>query len=167
MALQDDLLEQADHLARRERTKPRQASLRRAVSAAYYALFHQLAHDVVRRTIPGSPLGMRTRARRALDHRSMKEVCKQFSSGGMSKVLKELIAPPMDPKLGAVAGAFVNLQEARHDADYNVEQSLDRASVSAKVAKARQAFLDWKAVRKTPNAAVFLAALLLHKRWNR
>src|SRR5260370_10190 len=40
MAFADDLLEQARHLANRERKKPRLASLRRAVSTAYYALFH-------------------------------------------------------------------------------------------------------------------------------
>jgi hypothetical protein len=33
-----DLLEQAKHLANREKKRPRQASLRRAVSTAYYAL---------------------------------------------------------------------------------------------------------------------------------
>jgi uncharacterized protein (UPF0332 family) len=42
MAFPDDLLEQANHLANREPELPRQASLRRAVSAAYYALFHLL-----------------------------------------------------------------------------------------------------------------------------
>jgi uncharacterized protein (UPF0332 family) len=41
----DDLLEQALHLAKREKKKPRQASLRRAVSTAYYALFHLLIHE--------------------------------------------------------------------------------------------------------------------------
>lgn len=40
MAFPDDLLEQAVHLARREPGRPRQASLRRAISTAYYALFH-------------------------------------------------------------------------------------------------------------------------------
>ena len=47
MALADDLLEQAQHLARRERQRPRQASLRRALSAAYYAVFHLLIADAV------------------------------------------------------------------------------------------------------------------------
>src|ERR1035438_5650076 len=45
MAFAEDLLEQAYHLARRERTKPRQASLRRAISTAYYALFHLLIRE--------------------------------------------------------------------------------------------------------------------------
>jgi hypothetical protein len=38
MSFADDLLEQAYHLANRESKKPKQASLRRAVSTAYYAL---------------------------------------------------------------------------------------------------------------------------------
>jgi uncharacterized protein (UPF0332 family) len=41
----DDLLQQAYHLARKERLNPRQASLRRAVSTAYYALFHLLIDE--------------------------------------------------------------------------------------------------------------------------
>ena len=45
MALASDLLEQAYHLARREPKRPRQASLRRAVSTSYYALFHLLISE--------------------------------------------------------------------------------------------------------------------------
>ena len=40
MAFHDDLLEQAQHLANRERTANRaKPALARAISAAYYALF--------------------------------------------------------------------------------------------------------------------------------
>ncbi len=49
MGLSQDLLDLADHLSRRERRKPRQASLRRAVSTAYYALFHLLIEDAIKR----------------------------------------------------------------------------------------------------------------------
>lgn len=44
----DDLLHQADHLARWDRRRPKQASLRRAVSTAYYALFHLLISTAVK-----------------------------------------------------------------------------------------------------------------------
>ena len=47
MSLHDDLLEQAQHLANRERKQPRQASLRRAISSACYALFHLLISEAV------------------------------------------------------------------------------------------------------------------------
>jgi hypothetical protein len=60
MSLATDLLEQARHLLRRERRRPRQASLRRAISAAYYALFHLLIEEatgalVGPNCVPGSP----------------------------------------------------------------------------------------------------------------
>jgi uncharacterized protein (UPF0332 family) len=47
MAFADDLLKQAYHLANRESGEPKQASLRRAVSTAYYALFHLLIDEAV------------------------------------------------------------------------------------------------------------------------
>ncbi len=47
MAYPDDLLEQAQHLAQREPKRPKQASLRRAISSAYYALFHLLISEAV------------------------------------------------------------------------------------------------------------------------
>ena len=47
MAFADDLLEQAYHLANKENDNPTQASLRRSVSTAYYALFHLLIDEAV------------------------------------------------------------------------------------------------------------------------
>lgn len=48
VALANDLLEQAYHLARKEPKRPRQASLRRAISTSYYALFHLLISEATR-----------------------------------------------------------------------------------------------------------------------
>jgi hypothetical protein len=47
MAFADDLLSDANHLAARGGKNPKQSSLRRAVSTAYYALFHLLIADFV------------------------------------------------------------------------------------------------------------------------
>jgi len=47
MAFADDLLEQAYHLANLETGDPKQSSLRRSVSTAYYALFHLLIDEAV------------------------------------------------------------------------------------------------------------------------
>jgi len=47
MAFADDLLKDAHHLAGRGGKNPKQSSLRRAVSTAYYALFHLLIADFV------------------------------------------------------------------------------------------------------------------------
>ena len=42
MTLAADLLKQAERLAKLEPKRPKQASLRRSISAAYYSLFHLL-----------------------------------------------------------------------------------------------------------------------------
>ena len=47
----DDLLGIAADLVRRETGRPRQASLKRAVSTFYHALFHALAHECVSQTV--------------------------------------------------------------------------------------------------------------------
>ena len=47
MPFPDDLLEQAYDLAQKEPANPKQASLRRAVSTAYYSLFHLLIDEAV------------------------------------------------------------------------------------------------------------------------
>jgi hypothetical protein len=63
------LLEQARHLARREKTRPRQASLRRAVSTAYYALFHMLIGEA---TLNWKRVDQRDLLARFFEHGKMK-----------------------------------------------------------------------------------------------
>ena len=65
MALADDLLEQAQHLAMRDPKRPRQASLRRAVSTAYYALFHLLIAATI---VNWKNLHQRSQVARGFDH---------------------------------------------------------------------------------------------------
>src|SRR5579863_4007092 len=72
MPFADDLLEQARHLANREPKRPRQASLRRAVSAAYYALFHLLTTETAKNWKRASD---RARIARIFDHAQMRAVC--------------------------------------------------------------------------------------------
>jgi hypothetical protein len=165
MALHDDLLDQAHHLASREPKKPRQASLRRAVSAAYYALFHLLAAEGVQRLVPAQPRSLRARVRRAYVHGNMREVCQQFRRVRPSDALAPLLTFPIEPDLVAVAEAFVALQEARHEADYDFTATFNRIDVLQRVQRARAAVASWEAIRSNPNATVFLAALLLGKQW--
>jgi hypothetical protein len=47
----EHLLEQAVTLARLDARRPKQANLRRAISAAYYALFHLLVDEACRSQI--------------------------------------------------------------------------------------------------------------------
>ena len=88
MSLHGDLLEQAGRLARQEPRKPKQASLRRAVSAAYYALFHLLINEATRLFLSGVQReALRLRLARAFRHSAMKHVSQAFARGQIPRKL--------------------------------------------------------------------------------
>jgi hypothetical protein len=170
MALHHDLLEQARHLAMREPKKPRQASLRRSISASYYALFHLLTAEAVARVAPSNPVGLRSQMRRAFAHAEMKSVCRSFAQGGVNNIpdaTRHLIGGPIEAEIQSLAALFVQLQEDRHRADYDHFASFMRADALQTVENVERAFRDWQTVRDRPNATVFLAALLLQRQWGR
>ncbi len=164
MSLQRDLLAQARHLATRERKRPKQASLRRSVSASYYALFHLLVDSGAKRLVPGDERqALRHVLRRAFIHSHMKEVAVQFAGGTLKDRLKPAIDPyPIQPELRDVAQTFVHLQEVRHLADYDVARTFTRSEVLGYQVEAQQAFIDWGTINKTLQADTFLVALLTY-----
>ena len=174
MSLGADLLEQARHLASREPRRPRQASLRRAASAAYYALFHLLVEEASRLVISGTGLGhLRPKLARAFIHAEMKQVSRAFMMSGQGPKLPdeitamadELHAPPTD--LRTVATAFVRLQEERHDADYDLSRRFKRPEVKQMIQTASDAFDAWDRVRTEPLSKAYLLALLVARKWDR
>ena len=62
-----------------------------------------------------------------------------------------------------VASAFVQLQEARHDADYNRTLRFTRREALDLVDLAGQAFRDWDDVRGSLHADTFLTGLLAYR----
>ena len=63
-----------------------------------------------------------------------------------------------------VARAFEDLQEARLASDYDVERTIDGEDAEQALFLAESAFSAWSAVRASPDAHVFLLAMLLGKR---
>ncbi|MFN7933976.1 MAG: hypothetical protein U0R19_11650 [Bryobacteraceae bacterium] len=164
MPFPDDLLEQAQHLARREPKRPKQASLRRAVSTAYYALFHLLIGETVQNW--KRPKERNTLAR-MFDHGMMKRAC--------TAKRNELNAyfsthPPSTPALivqqhiHLIAETFVEKQQHRHTADYDSGTKWTRTDVNAKVNSVAAAFFSWKAIRNEPLAQNYLVTLLSRDR---
>ena len=153
MSFADDLLDQAYHLATRERKHPKQASLRRAVSNAYYALFHLLIDETVGNW---SVERQRSILARTFDHGKMKNVCdlhlKQFYNAG---------SPSDGLKLKNVAQSFVDLQQMRHAADYDNGFQWSRIDAIGKVDAASAAFKDWRSIRTTDEAQDFLLTLFM------
>jgi uncharacterized protein (UPF0332 family) len=162
--MSSDLLAQARNLSRNEPKKPKQASLRRSISAAYYALFHLLTEEAANVMCAGGSLvDLRAVVRRAFEHTAMKNAAKGFGAGNPTEVWKSLLAGP-STDLQRVARTFVDLQEARAQADYDLSRAISREEAVDLVERVESAFKAWKSVRKTKEARIFLTALLIHDR---
>jgi hypothetical protein len=74
MPFADDLLDQARHLGNKG-DDPTQASLRRSVSTAYYALFHLLIDDAVSKWAVARQRGA---LGRTFEHQAMRTVCEDY-----------------------------------------------------------------------------------------
>lgn len=168
MSLHRDLLSQAHHLARKEPKRPKQASLRRAVSSAYYAFFHFLIDCATRRFIRGPDRReLRDALGRAFQHAEMKDAAKSFAGG----TPKAHIAPALSGNtvqlpLRDLADAFVRLQQARHDADYNRGRDFTRQETLDLVESAEKAMKDWSSIARL-QADTFLISLLVSRKADR
>src|SRR5712691_4729206 len=142
MPFADDLLEQAYDLAHKEATNPKQASLRRAVSTAYYALFHLLVDEAVSKWAVER---QRSILARTFEHAKMKAICdevlKSVKGGGS-----------VPPELNTVAHNFIQLQQHRHTADYDNSKQWSRTDVLNVLNLATDAFNAWLAI-STQDAA--------------
>jgi uncharacterized protein (UPF0332 family) len=170
MTLATDLLEQARHLASREKKKPRQASLRRAISTAYYSLFHLLLEAGSRQFVVD--VSLRRLVSRAFSHGEMQKAAKCFASGGdLPAHLSSAFSGSIPAEIQRIALAFVDLQQARHDADYNLLERFTRAQVERLIQQAAEAVTDWRTNKGNtaarPAVELFLSSLLLWERWRK
>jgi uncharacterized protein (UPF0332 family) len=162
MPLADDLLEQANHLANRERKKPRQASLRRAVSTSYYALFHLLVWEA---TQNWKRVDQRAMLARFFEHGKMKDASeKQRGECGRFISARPAPSPGNDldcmRHLEVVAAAFSQSQHDRHTADYDNSKQWTRTEAMATIGRVTFAFQSWRTVRKHRFAQAYLISLL-------
>jgi hypothetical protein len=168
MSLAPQLLEQARHLAARDAVgRPRQANLRRAVSAAYYALFRFLIDEACKVLLGSDPQGQALRAvtARAFDHAAMKKAATSFASGTLpAKLAPGLGGAAIPAELRQVALTFQVMQERRHAADYDMLLRFDRAEVIRLIDRTDRALQLWANVRNSATGRLFLVALLVGER---
>ena len=62
--------------------------------------------------------------------------------------------------LQLIANTFADMQEHRHNADYNGEIAWSRTDVLEKIKSVETAFRSWKEIRDEPEAQNFLLRLL-------
>jgi uncharacterized protein (UPF0332 family) len=132
---------------------PKQASLRRAVSTAYYAVFHLLIDEAVAKWAVER---QRSVLARTVEHGKLKRICDEIlkSAESGSRV-------PVDLRL--VAAAFIRLQHQRHLADYDNSIEWTRTDVLEVLNVATGAFESWHRVEAEDLAQDFLLQLLLGK----
>ena len=146
-----DLIAQAYRLARATNRRPRQVDINRAISTAYYGMFHtlaQLAADPIVGAGASRSGAAWRQTFRALDHGLAKNACKQTSTKGFP------------PEIVRFSAMFVEMQELRHAADYDPFAKFTRAEVTGKIVDAERAILGLRqAPRRDLRAFVALDML--------
>lgn len=159
MAFPDELLEQAQHLANREPKHPRQASLRRAVSSAYYSLFHLLVGETVSHW---KVAAQRPQLSRIFDHGRMNAASGRVLNPNLSPFTGQ--DPATVEHLKNVARTFCRLYEHRQTADYDNATQWSRTEVLTLIDSVKEAFKSMKAIRNEPIASDYLLSLFVKER---
>ena len=161
----EHLFQQALKLTESDAGRPRQADLRRAVSSAYYGLFHAVATAASDRFIGASNRSM---ARyelvyRSIDHNRLRALCDEVAK----QTVDSRFVPPggFSANLKAFATAIVDLYQMRHDAVYIPSFDVTRSEVRLLVATAQDAF-DGFLSAATEEREAFLTLLLFRPRRN-
>jgi hypothetical protein len=164
MSYPNDLLEQARHLANREPKRPKQASLRRAVSTAYYALFHLLSIELAKNW---KRVEERSTVARMLDHGPMARVC----AAKREELNKHFATRPVASRqltvlrhIHAIANTFEQMHQQRQIADYDNSGKWARTDVLEKLESVQAAFESWREIHDEPEAQRFIVTLLLRER---
>jgi uncharacterized protein (UPF0332 family) len=135
-------------------TKPRQADLKRAVSTAYYALFHAIAKDAADLLVGvGADRSEKAweQVYRSLQHGDAKNACEGFRN----------LVP--EPSFKLCAATFVTLQQKRHDADYAPNFRILRSEAIDLIDQAELAIANLRASPKHDRRE-FAVSLLMKKR---
>jgi hypothetical protein len=128
--------------------------LKRFISTAYYALFHAIGRDAADLLVGGGPARSDkawAHTYRGLEHGFAKNACKEV------------------PKLGFPIGItgfareFIELQEVRHNADYDPRARFSRAEALQWAARAEAAIAELRAAPRRDRKA-FAVQLLLRMR---
>ena len=149
-----DLLEAARGLTELSPRRPSQANLRRAVSTAYYALFHCLAACAANSLVGRARDAAWHQTYRALDHGKARVACEDKPA---------LAAFPLDVR--RFADVFAALQKARQRADYALEGRYEKADVQATIDRVEDAIAAFEQVDARHRRAFAVHLLFKRRPW--
>ena len=159
MAFHHDLLKHASKALIPGPEGLTQADLRRAVSTAYYAVFHLLIAET---TVNWSRDSSRDALSRMFDHRVMAKSSDRLLDPKAFPFTAE--DPVVVDTLRQVAAAFVDLQRQRHIADYDNATNWAPAEAKREVETAGKAFAALESIRDEKIAQEYLVSLLIKPR---
>ena len=137
--------------------RPLETDLRRAVSTAYYALFHCLAASCAATLVGGIGSNRNerawTRTCRALEHGVVRRRC-----------LRQQDIASFPGAIQDFAKAFVELQGRRHMADYAPEAPFSKSDVTRAINLAESVIADFSAVNLADRRAFAVRILFDHNR---
>ncbi|WP_159012675.1 hypothetical protein [Bradyrhizobium sp. S69] len=159
----EHLFEQAEELIKPLAAgPPRQVNIRRAISTAYYGLFHAMLAagadqfiGVTKRDTSQYSL-----VYRSVDHRGLRNLCEEIKKQNLPARYQPY-APSngFGPNIQALASTVVELQEKRHAADYNPMQRMRRIDADLAIKTARAALMRFE--KASPKRKLAFLALLL------
>jgi uncharacterized protein (UPF0332 family) len=144
---------------------PRQVDVRRAISAAYYAVFHAIliaaADTIIGRVHRGTPSYVLVY--RSIDHKGVRTICDIAQRPPTQRYRPFVPDPGFGNDIHAFADATVALQEQRHTADYDPSGQFRTAHATRAIDLARTALRHWEAASETERN-LFLTLLLFPPR---
>lgn len=158
------LLEHAQELVQHHEAqgRPRTIWLRRAVSAAYYAVFHAISLEAVLMLAPDSSREDRFRLSRSVNHGDLVKVCGWIRGQGSPEHAQPIVDRlRQDSDMRQLAEIISGLQEQRHRADYDHLASFPKATALHLTAQAARAFEILNARRGSLELQEFFALILL------
>jgi hypothetical protein len=161
------LLEQADKLiAGQGAGAPRQADLRRAISAAYYAVFHVTLGGLADLFVgfTNRPSSRYALVYRSVDHVRLRMLCDVVRRSNLPDKYKPYVPTSgIGPNLRTFASAVIHLQQKRHLADYDTLFRANSSDANVIVNDARAALIEFKDADAVCREA-FLTLLLIEPR---
>jgi hypothetical protein len=116
--------------------QPRETDLRRAMSAAYYAVFHAIASAAADSIVPANKRATEQYARvyRSINHGALRKLCERVrgKNSDFGNDIREF------------AAAVPDLQEKRHSADYDPLFKAIRSDTTLTIAAAQSAISQFE-----------------------
>lgn len=147
-----DLIATARDLAELNPERHAQANLRRAVSTAYFAVFHSLACNAADLLIGSRRSEAWHQVYRALEHGSARSACR--NKGALQK---------FPHRIREFAETFVALQDMRHRADYALDALFDKLGTLDVINDAENSIREFEQVHDQDRRG-FVAHVLFKRR---